>query len=31
MYSKILVPLHGSDLSDLALPHAKALVQHFNS
>ena len=31
MYSKILVPLDGSDLSELALPHAKALAQHFNS
>lgn len=30
MYSRILVPLDGSALSELALPHAKALAQHFN-
>jgi nucleotide-binding universal stress UspA family protein len=31
MYHKILVPLDGSALSELALPHAEALAQHFNS
>jgi nucleotide-binding universal stress UspA family protein len=31
MYSKILVPLDGSALSELALPHATALAQHFGS
>ena len=31
MYQKILVPLDGSTLSELALPHAEALAAHFNS
>ncbi len=31
MYEKILVPLDGSSLSELALPHAEALAQHFRS
>jgi nucleotide-binding universal stress UspA family protein len=31
MYRKILVPLDGSTLSELALPHAEALAQHFDS
>lgn len=31
MYQKILVPLDGSTLSELALPHAEALARHFDS
>lgn len=31
MYRKILVPLDGSTLSELALPHAEALARHFDS
>jgi nucleotide-binding universal stress UspA family protein len=31
MYRKILVPLDGSTLSELALPHAEALAQRFES
>lgn len=31
MYKKILVPLDGSALSELALPHAQALAHHFES
>jgi len=31
MYRKILVPLDGSALSELALPHAEALAQRFES
>ena len=31
MYNKILVPLDGSPLSELALPHVEALAQHFRS
>jgi nucleotide-binding universal stress UspA family protein len=31
MYQKILVPLDGSTLSELALPHAEALARHFES
>lgn len=31
MYSKILVPLDGSALAELALPHAEALAQRFES
>jgi len=29
MYEKILVPLDGSPFSELALPHAEAIAQHF--
>ncbi len=31
MYRKILIPLDGSALSELALPHAEALARQFNS
>jgi nucleotide-binding universal stress UspA family protein len=31
MYRKILVPLDGSALSELALPHAEELTRRFNS
>jgi nucleotide-binding universal stress UspA family protein len=31
MYCKILVPLDGSSLAELALPHAEALAQRFES
>jgi nucleotide-binding universal stress UspA family protein len=31
MYGKIIVPLDGSRLSELALPHAKAIARQFNS
>lgn len=31
MYRKILVPLDGSSLAELALPHAEALAQQFGS
>jgi nucleotide-binding universal stress UspA family protein len=31
MYHKILVPLDGSTLSELAIPHAVALARHFDS
>jgi len=31
MYRKILVPLDGSALSELALPHAEELARQFNS
>lgn len=31
MYKKILVPLDGSPLSELALPHAEALAERFGS
>lgn len=30
MYHKILVPLDGSTLSELAIPHAMALARHFD-
>ena len=31
MYHKVLVPLDGSHLSELALPHAEALARQFKS
>jgi nucleotide-binding universal stress UspA family protein len=31
MYRKILVPLDGSTLSELALPHAETLAHRFDS
>ena len=31
MYKKILVPLDGSELSELAIPHAQALAEKFGS
>jgi nucleotide-binding universal stress UspA family protein len=31
MYHKILIPLDGSRLSELALPHAEALAKQFKS